>query len=35
MSNRISKLNKTPIPDGPGNVFWVDAKIIDEQRPKK
>jgi ribosomal protein L24E len=29
MSSRVSELNKTPIPDGPGNVYWVDAKIID------
>lgn len=35
MSSRVSKLNKTPIPDGPGNVYWVDAKIIDKLRPKK
>ncbi|MBN1272897.1 MAG: PD40 domain-containing protein [Candidatus Aminicenantes bacterium] len=30
MSNRVSVLNKTPIPDGPGNVYWVDARIIDQ-----
>lgn len=35
MSNRVSKLNKSPIPDGPGNVYWVDAKIIYELRPKE
>jgi len=32
MSNRISTLNKTRIPDGPGNVFWVEASIIDNHR---
>ena len=30
MSNRPSELNEDPIPDGPGNVYWIDAKIIDE-----
>jgi hypothetical protein len=35
MSNRVSELNRTPIPDGPGNVYWVDAKIIEELRPHK
>ena len=35
MSNRASKLNKTSIPNGPGNVYWLDPKIIDELRPKK
>ncbi len=28
MSNRVSKLNHNPIPDGPGNVYWVDARVI-------
>jgi len=28
MSNRVSQMNGRPIPDGPGNVYWVDAKII-------
>jgi Tol biopolymer transport system component len=32
MSNRISELNKTRIPDGPGNVFWVDAVVIEDYR---
>lgn len=32
MSNRVSALNNTPIPDGPGNVYWVDAGIIEELR---
>jgi hypothetical protein len=32
MSNRVSKLNAKPIPDGPGNVYWMDAGIIDELR---
>lgn len=28
MSNRVSALNRRVIPDGAGNVFWMDAKII-------
>ncbi len=32
MSNRVSELNKTRIPDGPGNVFWVDASVIEGYR---
>jgi len=28
--NRVSKLNKKKIPDGPGNVYWVDAGFIEE-----
>ena len=28
MSNRVSELNHDPIPDGPGNVYWVDARVI-------
>jgi Tol biopolymer transport system component len=32
-SNRISSLNPSRIPDGPGNIYWVDAGIIDELRP--
>jgi hypothetical protein len=35
MSNRVSELNETPIPDGPGNVYWVDARIIEELRIKE
>lgn len=35
MSNRISKLNASFIPDGPGNVYWMDAGIIDELREKE
>ncbi len=35
MSSRISELNKTPIQDGPGNVYWVDAKIIVELKLKE
>jgi hypothetical protein len=31
-SNRPSKLNKQPIPDGPGNIFWINAGIINELR---
>lgn len=32
MSNRPSELNRTRIPDGSGNVFWVDAAIIEDYR---
>jgi len=35
MSNRVSELNRNPIPDGPGNVYWVDAKIIEELKAHK
>jgi Tol biopolymer transport system component len=31
-SNRPSQRNDKPIPDGPGNIYWVDAGIIDELR---
>lgn len=34
-STRISVLNKHRIPDGPGNVYWVDAKVIQELKPKE
>jgi hypothetical protein len=33
-SNRVSELNDRVIPDGPGNIFWVEARIIEELRPK-
>jgi hypothetical protein len=33
-SNRVSILNAKPIPDGPGNVYWVDAGFIKELKPK-
>lgn len=29
MSNRVSALNRSPIPDGAGNVTWVDARITE------
>jgi len=29
-SSRVSVLNTKPLSGGPGNAFWVDAKIIDE-----
>jgi Tol biopolymer transport system component len=29
-SSRVSKLNTKKIPDGPGNIFWVDAGFIEE-----
>jgi hypothetical protein len=31
-SNRPSMLNAKPIPDGPGNVYWMDAAFIEEIR---
>jgi Tol biopolymer transport system component len=34
-SNRVSGLNAKPIADGPGNIYWVDAKIIEELTPKE
>jgi Tol biopolymer transport system component len=33
-SNRISALNDAPIPDGPGNIYWVDAAVIEDLRPR-
>jgi len=27
---RVSRLNVKPVPDGPGNIYWVDAKIIED-----
>jgi hypothetical protein len=32
-STRISVLNKRRIPDGPGNVYWIEPKIIQELKP--
>lgn len=32
-SNRPSALNESAIPDGPGNVYWVDASVIERLRP--
>jgi hypothetical protein len=34
-STRVSVLNERRIPDGPGNVYWIDAKIIQELKPKE
>ena len=34
-SNRVSGLNERPIPDGPGNIYWVDAKVIEALKPKE
>ena len=34
-SNKVSVLNKHRVPDGPGNVYWIDAKIIQELKPKE
>jgi Tol biopolymer transport system component len=33
-SNRPSSLNPKPIEDGPGNIYWVNAKIIERLRPE-
>ncbi len=35
MSNRVSKLNRSTIPDGAGNVYWIDAKIVEQFKPAK
>jgi hypothetical protein len=32
-SNRPSSLHDSPIPDGPGNMYWVDARVIEDLRP--
>ncbi len=32
-SSRVSRLNAKKIPDGPGNVFWVDTGFIEELKP--
>ena len=32
-STRVSLLNERRIPDGPGNVYWIDARIIQELKP--
>jgi hypothetical protein len=32
MSNRVSELNSRRIPDGAGNVFWVDASFLKNYR---
>jgi hypothetical protein len=32
-SNRVSILNSKKIPDGPGNVYWVDASFIEKLKP--
>jgi hypothetical protein len=34
-STRVSALNERRIPDGPGNVYWIDAKIIQELKPNE
>jgi len=34
-SNRVSKLNTKKIPDGSGNVYWVDAGFIEELKPNE
>lgn len=33
-STRVSVLNERRIADGPGNVYWIDAKIIQELKRK-
>jgi hypothetical protein len=35
MSNRMSALNRSLIPDGPGNVYWVDARVIRALAPAR
>jgi len=35
MSNRVPELNETYIQDGPVNVCWLNAKIIEEFKPKE
>jgi hypothetical protein len=32
-SNRPSILHGRPVPDGPGNMYWVDASVIEQLRP--
>ena len=32
-SNRASPLNKAPVPDGAGNVYWVSTEVITRLRP--
>jgi len=34
-SNRPSALNQKPIEEGPGNIYWVDAAIIEDFRTHK
>lgn len=34
-SSRISVLNTKLVPGGPGNIYWVDAKIIEDLKPKE
>ncbi len=33
-SNRPSSLYESPIPDGPGNIYWVNASVIEKARPE-
>jgi len=34
-SNRPSNLNQKPIEDGPGNIYWIDARIIEELKQEE
>ena len=34
-SNIVSILKATLIADGPGNIYWVDAKLIKDPKPKE
>lgn len=34
-SNRVSPLNRKRISEGPGNVYWIDAKIIQELKQEE
>jgi hypothetical protein len=33
-SNRPSQINAAPIPDGPGNIYWVSASVIEDIRAR-
>ncbi|MDH3890262.1 MAG: hypothetical protein OEV49_04195 [candidate division Zixibacteria bacterium] len=33
-SNRRSALNSSPIPDGPGNMYWVNTSFIERLKPE-
>lgn len=33
-SNRPSALNSSPIPDGPGNIYWVSTSFIERLKPE-
>jgi hypothetical protein len=35
LENVQDRLSKSPIPDGPGNVCWVDARFLEKYRTGK